>query len=48
MMVKRIAIGFAVTLAMAFCLSFVSNAAKQNQSMLADENNAQVSDSILQ
>jgi len=48
MLVKRIAIGFAVTLAMALCLSLVSNTAKQNQSMLADEKNIQVLEQISQ
>ena len=48
MMIKRIAVGFAVTLAMAFCLTLVSNSEKQQQSMLADERNAQTSNQISQ
>ena len=48
MIVKRIAIGFVITLAMALCLSIASDVAKQNQSMLADEKNIQVLDQISQ
>ncbi len=48
MIIKRIAVGFAVTLAMAFCLTLVSNAEKQHQSMLADEQNSQISEQTSQ
>jgi hypothetical protein len=48
MSIKRFAIGFAVTLAMGFCLSLVHGGNDQKRSMIVKEDNKQVTEFKLQ